>query len=89
MSVYVRKSLRRGLTGPFIPCFDIANIEVDPEFRGMGIFTKWLDILEEHLEMPIYIECVLEERLIPFLGVRGYQMVGSFEGAPSFLLDKD
>lgn len=60
---------------------DIANVSVSSRFRGKGIFTKWLDDAEKlavvHGLKYVYVESILNERLIPFLAARGYQMAGT------------
>jgi N-acetylglutamate synthase-like GNAT family acetyltransferase len=81
--VYVRKASRRlpGTTG-FQQTFDVANIEVHHEYRGEGRFTEWLNTAEAEAKKnefdAVFVESILEERLIPFLERRGYQhMPGS------------
>lgn len=83
IKVYVRKGQRRlpGTTG-FQVTFDVANIEVHPNLRSKGKFTEWLSILEVEAKKngydAVFVESILEERLIPFLERRGYQhMPGS------------
>lgn len=59
-----------------LTCFDIANIDINEEFRGQKVFTRLLDFLELKSKYPIYIECVNNPRLYDFLKRRGYIKVG-------------
>ena len=75
MNVYVRKG-RHLINGEIRLCFDVASIGVPDNLRGKGIFTKWLEQVEK--EIPsfeieyVFVESILESRLIPFLGRHGY-----------------
>lgn len=53
---------------------DVANITIISFYRGQGIFTRMLDILEEREN--IYVENVFEQRLVRFLLRRGYTEIG-------------
>jgi hypothetical protein len=56
-------------------CFDIANVNVQEEFRGKGIFTEWLTktirlVLDQEFDA-IYVENVLNPRLAMHFRNRG------------------
>lgn len=67
----------------FIPTIDIASVEVDEGHRGQGVFTEFLDRVEEiaqENEWSVYVELVHNERLRAFLGKRGYRFVRTNSG---------
>lgn len=78
MSVYVRKG-QHLIDGKFRSCFDVANINVPEEFRGQHIFTMWLERVEKKISEfgieCVFVESILENRLIPFLSRHGYMEV--------------
>ena len=77
MSVYVRKG-RRYLEGQTMDCLDIGTVTVDERHRGKGHFTKFLLRFEQEasrLRRLVYVESILEPRLVPFLIKRGYKFV--------------
>jgi len=75
LSVFVRRGFHL-IDHEIKNCFDIANINVDAEKRGQGIFTKWLSIAEAEAAQSglaiIYIENLLNERLQHSLCGLGY-----------------
>ena len=76
ISVYVRKSVRM-IEGDLVACLDIGSVEVDEEHRGVGIFTGFLQRMEDYgkkLNRTIFVESILEPRLLRFLLQRGYQL---------------
>lgn len=79
--VYIRKGQRRlPTTTGFQVTLDVANIQT--KWHGKGIFTTWLTAAEEEAKKlgfdAVFVESILEERLIPFLERRGYKdMPGS------------
>jgi hypothetical protein len=93
IKVYVRKGQRRlpNTTG-FQLTFDVANIEVMAE-KGKGVFTEWLGIAEHQARLlgydAVFVESILEERLIPFLERRGYKhMPGSIPPSMYLLIQR-
>lgn len=77
MDVYVRWS-KRYIDKQMIECLDFASVEVDERHRGKGHLTKFLLRFEEEakrLNRAVYIESILEPRLVPFLVKRGYKFV--------------
>jgi hypothetical protein len=62
MHIYVRKSHRFIIdndNSKFEECLDIANIQIDDEHQGKGIFTSLLkSIIEDYSDMNIYIESI-------------------------------
>ena len=82
MKVYVRKSKRYlNLNKSLSDCFDIASVEVEDEDNcGKGNFTRFLNQIEPWLKSlnkfdAIFVESIVNERLIPYLEKRGYQKV--------------
>jgi GNAT superfamily N-acetyltransferase len=80
--VYVRKSVRF-INGVRRTSFDIANINVATKYRGKGLFTKWLSEVEMEVSAfgieCIFVESILNARLITFLEKHGYSPVqGSY-----------
>ena len=77
MNVYVRRSTRL-IGDAFIPCLDLASVEVDEKKRGSGILTLFVKRFEreaKRLNLGVYVESILEPRLIPFLTKNGYAFV--------------
>lgn len=81
IKIYVRRS-NRILTArtfletqKFYPCLDIASVEVSENRRGKGIFKKFLTRVERQakkLKRAVYVESILDPRLVDFLTRRGY-----------------
>lgn len=74
ISVYVRRGVHY-INEELKKCFDIANIEVDEDYQGKGIFTKFLGRVEQAAKernLVVYIENILEPRLVGFFERRGY-----------------
>jgi hypothetical protein len=61
LKIYLRKS----------PLLTVANVTKLPKYQGNGEFTRFLDYIEGRFSC-IYIEQVLNERLVGFLLRRGY-----------------
>ena len=77
INVYVRKSVRIIDRNP-VPCLDLASVEVDEEDRENGIFAEFLNRFEREakkLNRAVYVESILNTRLIKYLEKRGYQIV--------------
>jgi GNAT superfamily N-acetyltransferase len=75
-SLYLRKA-HRLIDGRMQFTLDLATVEVSEECQGTGVFTRLLDLLEKHTVDgsfdALYVENILEPRLVPFLERRGYQ----------------
>jgi hypothetical protein len=84
MRMYVRKS-NRFLSKktihnsiPTTPCLDMASIEVDVDMRGKGVLTLFIKRFEreaKQLNRAVYVESILEPRLVSFLIKNGYDFV--------------
>ena len=74
--VYVRKG-RRAINGMGVPCFDVANIEVDVDKRRQGVFKAWLARAEvlarDHEFTCVLVENVHNEHLLTYLLANGYR----------------
>jgi GNAT superfamily N-acetyltransferase len=76
--VYVRKG-HHIVNGKIQLCFDVATIDVPPQYQRQGVFTKWLAEVEaylaSHKDAPqiVFVESILERNLVPFLARNGYQ----------------
>lgn len=76
IDVYVRKAHRLIEDRQRIDTLDIANIVVEEGHQGKGIFTAFLKDAEDiasEVNRKVYIESILEPRLITFLNNRGYR----------------
>lgn len=77
MKVYVRKSTRIiGTAAGFF--LDLASVEVDEDKRGGGVLTLFIKRFEreaKRLNRGVFVESILEPRLIPFLTKNGYAFV--------------
>lgn len=81
MNVYVRRS-KRYIDEQVIECLDFATVEVDERHRGKGYLTKFLLRFEQEairLKRAVYIESILEPRLVPFFIKMGYKFVPNTE----------
>lgn len=60
LTVYVRRSKRffEDLHGA-VPCFDIANVQVDPDYHNQGFFTRFVESVLTQQADRVYIESVL------------------------------
>jgi len=83
IDVYVRRSIRmlhRSTTAT--PCLDIASVEVREDRRGQGVFKAFLTRFEKEakkINRAVYVESILEPRLVTFLTARGYSHVKGSE----------
>lgn len=79
IDVYVRRSMRPiGVGDAMIPCLDLANVTVDEKKRGGGVLTLFIKRAEREAKArkrAVYVESILEPRLIPFLTKNGYAFV--------------
>lgn len=87
LGVYIRKSSR--LKGEeWIPCVDVANLELVKGLRGKGIFTEWITRLEDIADardMHVYVENLLNDRLAQFFLRRDYYVVSNHCNIPCML----
>ena len=74
LSVYVRRSMRF-IGKEAVKCLDIASVEVNEKRRGCGIFKEFLarfEVEAKNLNRAVFVESILEPRLLQFLFKRGY-----------------
>ena len=74
LRAYVRVT-RHGTPKGVVPTLDVASIEVDEAHRGHGRFTRWIakvEAMADQHNRTVFVESVLNPRLIPFLERRGY-----------------
>jgi len=74
IAVYIRRS-QRFINDKAIFCLDIGSVEVVENHRGIGIFTSFLNRFEEaamKLNRAVFVESILNARLVSFLARRGY-----------------
>ena len=77
MDVYVRRSMRY-IDEQMVECLDFATVGVDERHRGKGHLTKFLLRFEQEairLKRVVYLENILEPRLVPFFIKMGYKFV--------------
>ncbi len=58
---------------------DVARVEVDPEYRGKGMFTLFLMRVEAFAlahDLVVWVESIMNEDLDAFLDRRGYVKTG-------------
>lgn len=91
IDLYVRKSSRNlFLRGKLVKVFDLANVLVDSEKQGCGVFTAALGEIERLIQSRnvfegIYVESVQTQRLCDFFLKRGYLQVGDNFGSQNFV----
>ena len=74
MKVYVRKS-KRFIEGKMVTALDIASVEVAPEKRSQGLFTRFLNLA--HRMNPFdatYIENALDDRFAEYFWRRDWEL---------------
>lgn len=95
MGLYVRVGDRPIITEdgawPRRKMLDIANVTVAERKRGKGNFTRMIERLRrDHPTLPLYVECVQEERFRAKLERMGFKRVGlhKMDGGspPSFVM---
>ncbi len=77
IDVYVRRS-NRLIEGNLILCLDIASVEVNENRQGQGIFKAFLYQFEKEaakMRRAVYVENILEPRLLDFLIRKGYILI--------------
>ena len=82
IKIYVRVTKHYLPNGEVVKTIDLASIEVEEEHRGSGVFTKKLEeieLLASERGFTVYVESILNERLIPFLEKRGYRRVDNLQ----------
>lgn len=62
MHIYVRKGFRfisDDCNNSFEECLDLANIQVEDEHQGKGIFTSFLEaVVKDYKHLNIYVESI-------------------------------
>lgn len=92
MKVYVRKGRHILQAGKVRVTLDIANVTVEEDKRGKGIFSNFLEKAHEMNPWDAtYVECVHNQDLAVFLLKSGWMMVDPTltVGANSFFLMKN
>lgn len=79
LNVYIRRG-QHYLNGEMGFCLDIVNVSA--HHPGDGAFKKFLDQVEAEVQNSdccdfVFVECILQPRLVPFLMSRGYQMTSN------------
>ena len=75
--VYIRRSVRY-INEKMTPALDVGSVEVDEGKRGQKVFTEFLRSFEAAAKCAgriVYVESILEPRLVPFLARMGYKFV--------------
>lgn len=78
VEVYIRKA-NRYIEGRMVKTLDLANIQVEEKKRSQGYFRAFIANVELLNRSDwgveyIYVESILEPRLIPFLSANGYTL---------------
>jgi predicted GNAT family N-acyltransferase len=87
---YMRKS-NRFIEGKMHEFLDIGRILVDSNKRGTGVFKKFLSDVENfarQLNRGVFIESIMEPRLIDFLKNRGYKRMPNLEDISMYFFPK-
>lgn len=86
LNAYLRVT-KRYIDGEHANTLEVANVAVDEDVQGKGIFKKFLEIIE-HLAKKynrlVYIESVLNDFLIDKLPTYGYKQLPNSE-PPTFI----
>jgi len=89
LEFYVRRSMRDLRGSGLEMCLDIANFKGSIDFTAMLPAMKFLNAIETSAQthdFPIFVENVLNERLLTYLRGRGYALMETldnpFEVAP-------
>lgn len=81
MKVYVRKSTRF-IDDEKLIALDIATVEVDQKYQGKGIFSKFLDYVQNSNPWDVvYVESVLNPIVLKMLEKRGYTQMKHIPGS--------
>ena len=93
LDIYVRLALHN-CQGSGLKTLDLANFEIaDEDLRGQGEFTRFLEKAErvaKELERTVYVESIMNDRLLGFLIRRGYRLVDQWANpAPSVFLPSE
>lgn len=88
--VYIRVS-QRTFGGVQHKCIDVSNVGWPVHRRGQGRFGSMLTLIRSECQFPIFVENVLEPRLVPYLERRGFTRVNQYdeESPPCFILFGD
>jgi GNAT superfamily N-acetyltransferase len=82
IKIYVRVTKHYLPDGEVVKTIDLSSIEVEEAHRGRGLFTRKLEeieLLASERGFTIYVESILNERLIPFFEKRGYRRVDNLQ----------
>lgn len=88
-ALYVRLTKRHIDGIIYEPVLDLANLVVEEELRGTGLFTRLVErIRKTWPDLHIYVESVLEPRFDRHLTKEGYRRVGEVRdiGSSSYFL---
>ena len=75
IEIYIRRT-KRHIDGQIEETLDLASFEIEETFRGKGMFSEMLGLVEDYAfaeGLTIFVESVLNERLRGFLSRRGYK----------------
>jgi hypothetical protein len=78
LDVYVRRSRHCFRGNELTQCLDIANVSTASKNRGFGRFTRFLTSFEKlafENNCAVWVESIMEPRLLQFLLRRGYREV--------------
>lgn len=82
IAVYVRKG-HHLINGEMINTFDVANIVQDPEHCSKGYFKAFMQKVES-LDLPIYVECILNPKLVEILKRNEYSIIEHYGSIHAF-----
>lgn len=77
VQIYMRRSYRIFDGVELYPVLDVANVVIKRHLRSKGRFTKIMNFIEANAEQygfkAIYVESIIEPRLVKFFKSRGYR----------------
>lgn len=74
LKAYVRKSTRY-VDGKYVKFFDVANVEVELESQGRGIFTSFLENLITSTDFNIYVESIQNPKVVHICRKLGFTII--------------
>lgn len=69
--LFIQK-LKREVNGVEVNFIGVRNIKIKEEYRGNGIFTKMIDIIEKQ-NINFIVDDIINSDLVVFLKKRGYE----------------